>query len=253
MVKISFIYNGKKISMECNIDDELEVIFEKFYRKNKIKIDKTSFTDDKGNLLKGPKLTKYFDLNKEDSEPITIKVFEENCLCHKTHFNYKPFDAYCEKCKEKFCYECRLNFSKYNDKDNHKIILYEEVLENMNNFKEKIKELKDIIDNFNNIKKDNKLLSIKNNLKKYYIIYNNILSNYNKENINYQVICNLNNIKNTISQIIRQLKDILNKANIKDKLKDLEILNNKLENNEIHLMIYMKLLLILFMLNLKVN
>ena len=142
-----------------------------------------------------------------------------------------PLDSYCEKCKDKFCSKCRDYISKDNNIEHHKIILYEEVFENMNNFKAKIKDLKDIIDNFNNIKEDNNLLSIKNNLKKYYMIYNNILSNYNKENINYQVICNLFNIYNIINQIIQKLKDISKEPN---NYKNLEILKKKLEKSEIH-------------------
>ena len=67
------------------------------------------------------------------------------------------------------------------------IINYREIIPNINNIKDKMKELKDIIDIFNNNIENiiNILKNIKINIEKYYIINNNMINNYNMKNRNY--------------------------------------------------------------------
>ena len=65
---------------------------------------------------------------KDSNDPINISVFDKNCFCYK---HKKPFGSYYELCKINLCNEC---------KNNHNIILYEDIIPNINKFKNNINE-----------------------------------------------------------------------------------------------------------------
>ena len=163
-----------------------------------------------------------------NKEHILIDYEKRNYLCHK---HDEIFASYCEICKENLCMQCQIEHN-----NNHKIISYMKMLKNINNITIKIKELKDIIDRFNdnidNIM--NILKNIKINIEKYYMIYNNILNNYDVKKRNYELYKNLNSI-NYINNniIIKDVTDIINEKNIINKFNRLYELNMKIENNEI--------------------
>ena len=68
----------------------------------------------------------------------------------------------------------------------------------------------------------------------YYEINNNILKNYEENNINYQILKNINEINN--NKIFERIKNINSYTNIKDKIQDildLYININEKKENEI--------------------
>ena len=162
-----------------------------------------------------------------NKDHIIIEYENKNYLCHKHN---ELFASYCDECKENLCIQCQIEHD-----NNHKIISYMEILPNINNIKNKIKELRDIIDRFNNNIDDiiNIFKNIKMNLEKYYIINNNIMNNYNVRNRNYEIFKNLNNINN--NKIMNDLKDIINEKNIINKFNKIYNLNDKIKNNEINI------------------
>ena len=106
-----------------------------------------------------------------NKEHILIDYKSRNYICHKHN---EKFVSFCDFCKQNLCLQCELEHS-----NNHKIINYVEIIPNIdvNNIKNKIKELKDIIHRFNN---DIDIImtilqNIKMNLEKYYKINNSII------------------------------------------------------------------------------
>ena len=162
-----------------------------------------------------------------NKDHIIIDYENKNYFCHKHN---EQFVSYCEQCKINLCMQCQLAHDK-----SHKIISYLNIIPNMDNIKNKIKELKDIIDRFSNNIDDliNSVINIKTNLEKYYTINNNILNNYNVKNRNYEILNNLNNIDNINNIIINDLKNIINEKNIANKFYKIYSLNIKKNNNEI--------------------
>ena len=147
---------------------------------------------------------------------------------------------YCDECKENLCMQCDMEHN-----NNHKIISYRDIYpNNIENIRNKMKELKAIIDKFNkNIDEIIILLkNLKDNIEKFYMIFDNILNNYdiNNSNRNYQILYNLNIINNiNDNKIINEIKEIINENNIVYKFnkifnleniinaKDKEIIRNK--------------------------
>ena len=115
----------------------------------------------------------------------------------------------------------------------HKLISYMDIIPNIDNIKNKIKELKDIIDRFSeNINKIIDIIkNIKMNIEEYYIINKNILNNYNIKKRNYEIFNNLNNINNiTNNIIIKDIKEIINEKDIRIKFNKIYNLNEKIED-----------------------
>ena len=117
--------------------------------------------------------------NNHNKNHILIDYDNKNYLCHKHN---ETFSSYCEICEENLCFQCDIEHKKCN----HKIILYSEIMPNIENIKNKIKELKNMIDKFNqDIDKIIGILqNVKNNINNYYIINKNILNNYDIRNRN---------------------------------------------------------------------
>ena len=98
------------------------------------------------------------------------------------------------------------------------------ILPNLDSLKIKMKELKERIDI---LKKDiKKMINILNktieNLDYCYNINNDIINNYNNKRINYEIlynINNINNINNNNNNILEDINDIINDNNLKQKLK----------------------------------
>ena len=153
-----------------------------------------------------------------NKDHIIIEYENKNYICHKHN---EVLISYCDKCKDNLCMQCQLDHE-----NNHKIISYMKIKPNIDNIKNKIKELKDIIDKFDsNIDEIiNILKNIKLNIEKYYMINNDILNNYNKKNRNYEIFNNINNINNVNNNIIiKDIRDIINENNICDKFNKINI------------------------------
>ena len=126
--------------------------------------------------------------SKHNENHSIINYGEKNYTCknHKEKFN-----SYCNKCKINLCKICESN---HEDKDN--LIYYKDVIPQQDTIKSQIEELKIKIDKCN--AKIKELIKILNNISKnmeiYYKINYNIFDNYNKNNINYELLKNINEI-----------------------------------------------------------
>ena len=94
--------------------------------------------------------------------------------------------------------------------------------------KEEVKGFRKKIDTFNeNINLLIKILEkIKQNMEIYYKINYDMINNYNNDNINYQILENINEIKNNIR--VTELDEITNENNINNKFKYLFDLYQKM-------------------------
>ena len=146
-------------------------------------------------------------------------------LCNKTHnksHNIIDYDkkyyicnihndlyiSYCEQCKTNLCFQCE------EQHNNHNIISYRKIFPNINETKEEMEKFTTLIENLkNNIKQ---IITILNNtlfcIEKYYNINYNIINNFEIQNKNYQVLQNINEVKNNIKMNI--FNNILNENNI---------------------------------------
>ena len=160
--------------------------------------------------------------DKHNKDHKIIDYDNKNYICNKHNEQYS---LYCDLCKENLCLRCDT------EHNNHKIISYIELKPNIDNIKNKIKELKDTINKFNNdIDEIIKFLkNLKENIENYCNIYNNILNQYDIKNRNYQIFYNINNLNNLNNdKIIIDLKDIIDEKNFGIKFGKIFNLNDKI-------------------------
>ena len=150
-----------------------------------------------------------------------INYDDKNYICEKHNITYI---AYCEKCKENICKYCEENHKK------HKIISYEKLI--LDDIK-KNNMLKQFENTKNKIINDifrilARLNDLKDNLINYYDIVTNIINNFNKEKINYEILYNINHIDD--KDITKDINNIIKENNIKNKLSKLYNLYHKINN-----------------------
>ena len=162
-------------------------------------------------------------------------------LCKSTHdknhniIDYEKKEFICEKHDEiyfKYCKSCKLNMclSCYNEHNNHEIIPYENIIPDIDEIKNENFKFRDTIDIF---KSDIKIIICKlnkviENMDIYYNIYNNIINNYEKKNRNYEILQNINEIRN--DNIINEINNINEDNNIMNKLEKILNIYKKNEN-----------------------
>jgi len=124
----------------------------------------------------------------------------------------KSYNSYCMQCKKDLCEDCQQEHNNHN--------IYNELLPNINECRNNLNELRKSINGLE--KKINEIINnlenIIENLEDYYYINNGIINNYDKENINYEILSNIKEInKNNIS-IIEDINNINNDNNIINKI-----------------------------------
>ena len=152
-----------------------------------------------------------------DKEHKIINYDDKYYICNK---HYENYIKYCKECKINICMKCE------KDHINHKGIYYGEILpdnDNNNELREYIDKLKYEIEDI--IKK---LENIIENMEIYYKISYKYINNKNR---NYEILRNKNELINYNNKIIKDIKEIINEINIKNKFKNLmniyENINNK--------------------------
>ena len=156
------------------------------------------------------------DHNKEHK---IIELEKLKFICNE---HLESFIKYCEKCNKNLCIQCEKEHKE------HKIIYFGDILPNIVNENDKLKELIDKLnDEINKIIKQ--LKNIINNLKMYYKISNNIINNYNN-NRNYQILNNTNEFIKYNNIIIKDIKSIINNDNINIQFQNLMNIYYKIKN-----------------------
>ena len=145
------------------------------------------------------------------------------CQNHNEHLI-----KYCKQCYKNICFTCD------EEHKNHQTISLAELKPNLEENKKFLIEIKNEIELFNNntkeiIKQLNDLIDYMNI---FYEINNDLLNNYEKQNRNYQILLNINEI-NTNKQIFNKISYINKTNNNKVKLFNIIELYNNLIDNEI--------------------
>ena len=165
---------------------------------------------------------------KHDKDHKIIDYDNKDYICN---IHNEGYIRYCKDCKLNLCVYCE---SKHN---NHNTI---NIIPDLDEIKNKIKELRENINIFNNnIEKIiNKLKKVMDNIEIYYKIYNNIYNNYENRIRNYELYYNINEINN--NNINNEIKKINNEYNIKTKIINILKIYNKMNNNEINIIYKIK-------------
>ena len=169
----------------------------------------------------------------------TIDYDKKNYICN-THKD--SFISFCTDSKDNLCIQCEQNHK------NHNIILFRDIFTNIDDIKTNMQNFKLEIDSLKNAIKT--IITTLNdfifNIDQYYEILNNILNNFTIQNKNYEILYNINEIKNNcknkeISEINEQdissqFKNILKLCYKFNNIFDNTKVNNKIinKNNNIN-------------------
>ena len=140
---------------------------------------------------------------KHDKKHIIINYDEKNYICGKHN---ESFIQYCKTCKNNICIVCGKEHKNHDILNLGEILVTKDelvkIMENLkneiNNFKSKVKTIKDIL---------NRIIDL---LELYYKINNDIINNYNISKRNYNLLQNLNYLKNNNEILIKSLNDTIN-------------------------------------------
>ena len=156
-----------------------------------------------------------------------IKYEQKGYNCEKHNKNYVK---YCNTCHINICLSC------YEEHNTHEIISYENINPNIDKIKTEIIVLKDTIDIFKSDIKIiiNKLNKVMENIDIYYNLNNNIIKLYDRNNRNFEILQNINEIN--YNNIINEINKINEDNNIINKFKEIMNIYKKMRNNEIELL-----------------
>ena len=154
---------------------------------------------------------------------------DKNYICS---IHNESYSIYCSDCKINSCIQC------FNEKHkNHKKIFFADIMPNMDEINNKMKDLKKSIDIFKqNIEEmKSKLNTLVNSFDLYYKINEEIIRNYRTKERNYEILMNINQI-NDSNIIINKLNDINNEIDVISKLQKIvniyKIMNIREEVND---------------------
>ena len=145
------------------------------------------------------------------------------CKEHK-----ESYISYCEDCKKDVCILCIKNHS------GHILITYGDIMPDIDILETELDKLKKTITEYKKyineiILKLNKLME---NLDEYYLIYDNLIHNFDVKNRNYYVIKNINDMNNYNIYFMNIINTIINEKNIKSKLYNTILMSNKMTFKE---------------------
>ena len=170
---------------------------------------------------------------KHNKEHEIIDYNNIKCICLE-HNDY--FISYCQECKINLCMNCE---NKHDNK--HKIINYKNILPD-NNIKEELQAFRKRLDKLNNdiTEIKNRLTKVSENMEIYYKLIYDMIYNYNTKQKYYEILKNLDSIKDfinlpeidkiTCSNDYSEKFDIL--INIYNKMNNINIKPNKENKND---------------------
>lgn len=165
-----------------------------------------------------------------DKKHKIINYDMKNYLCKEHNLHYIK---YCSECKLNLCMKCEKNHKNHNN-----MIYLGDILINEEDISNEIEELNKYNNELN--KEIDNIIKILNNFKmgmeKYFDLIKHISNNYNSENINYQILQNLSEIKRNNDIIKNDINFIVNEININKKFNKVfeiynKIINKKDDNN----------------------
>ena len=154
-------------------------------------------------------------------------------ICHK---HDESITSYCNKCEKNLCFICQ------KDHYGHEVFSLGNMLIDKNELDGKLKELKQsiniFIDNINSVIKV--LNNVKENIEKYYELEENIFNKYDKNERNYEILCNINEMVYYNNIIINDINNINNENKIEKKFNNILNIYNKINCNEIKITLEIK-------------
>ena len=159
------------------------------------------------------------------------------CSRHKD-----PFIDYCSSCKMNICFLCDEEHEGHNFISLRKKILNkDEIISKLEDFKKGVRILEENIENMMQL-----LNNVKENIVNYYKLEEYIINNYDKNQRNYEILNNINELIKLNQIIISEIINIKNENKMDNKFKYIFNLyqkinkvknytENKKENNEIKL------------------
>ena len=164
---------------------------------------------------------------KHDSKKHLIINYDiKNYVCNEHGGRYI---SYCKECMRQSCDSCKYDSTHYSK--NHKVLYLFNMMKKenkMNELKIKIDDLTKKISNKTTI--INKIIK---NFEAYYNVANNIINNFDKRQVNYYSVKNINNIIEYNEKLIKDIDKILNENNDEIKNKYISDINKKMFiNNE---------------------
>ena len=162
--------------------------------------------------------------NSHDKKHIIINYEDKNKICNK---HGERYILYCKDNNENKCDLCDM-------KSQNNIFLYKvykniNKLNNINEFKIKIKNLKNELKNLSN---NDELNRVYNNFEKLYEISNNII-NYNMKYKNYYSLVNIKKIFECNENIMEDIDKIINEKKEENRLKYIKEIYDKMIINNI--------------------
>ena len=144
-----------------------------------------------------------------DKNHIIFDYDKKYALCPN---HLEPFCSYCLQCKINLCINCEKKHL------NHDIVSYSSFIPDAKETEMKLVKLKDEIDKFSKNINDiiDKLNTLKENMEKYYEIFNNAIKYIDNKNRNFEILNNINEITN--SNIYKDLCCINQEKNMKNKI-----------------------------------
>ena len=163
---------------------------------------------------------------KHDKNHNIIKYEEKYYICDKHN---KLYNSYCMECKKDIYILCE------KEHNNHEMINDGKLIPNIDEYKDKLNELRKSIDKLKeNIKEiiDN-LNEVIDNIELYYQISKEIINNYDYKNINYEILYNIKEINKNNENIIKDINNINKDKSINNKFNKIINIYNNIYNDEI--------------------
>ena len=156
-----------------------------------------------------------------------------NFRCNKHN---ESITSYCNQCTKNLCFICE------KEHNGHEVYNLGNMLINKNELSLKLTELKKyiniFIDNINSILKI--LNNVKENVENFYKLEEYIVNSYDKNDRNYEILFNINELAYFNNVIIKDINNINNENKIENKFINILNINNQINNSEIKIILDIK-------------
>ena len=142
----------------------------------------------------------------------------------KCNIHNEKYSLYCKQCNKNICILCE------KEHKTHDKISLGELIPDINKLNEDKNNLRKSLDEFkSNIKEIiNNLNNVIRNIESYYNIYSDIISEFDIQKRNYQILQNLNDMNEYNNDFIKEINNIINDDNICSKFVNITKIYNKL-------------------------
>ena len=157
-------------------------------------------------------------------------IIDNDKINYTCHIHNQLYNSYCNNCKRNICKLCQ----DQEDHELHEIIYYQEIRPNDKEIKEQLYDFRQKLDKFKcNIRDIMKLLNkVIDNMEIFYKINTDIVNSYEPEMGNYQLIQNMNVVKNIIN--IKDIDEVINDNNIYNKFQNILNISNKMNDKNLY-------------------